>query len=310
MSLTLEISLLQSRVFLGGEIVMELVLFNLGDDSIETASLFDNNTITNIVLSNEQDEWIGTYNHVSRQRLLEKTEPRTDDLRLITLDPGSREIRSLNICTWHWLSHPGVYLLRGLYSWKGKELLTEPLQLKVAPANLVSVDYQWSYHYGEKYLLESTWVVQNGDGGFCAYVRQSARFHPQIVNFNPKLHEQARPFAPRLSFNATLIGGGPTWVAWLDGGAIEFLCTRGGVVDVGPTRIHSGLEQLSWVAPPLATGSNDVYFFCAGAAGGGAVKALQLRWGKRRCRQPACKPCEGQYVGTKAVCEKGQCIVR
>ena len=41
-----------------------------------------------------------------------------------------------------------------------------------------------------------------------------------------------------------------------------------------------------------------------------AAKKLQSAWAKRRCVQPACKPCEGRYVGEKAVCEQRQCVVR
>ncbi len=41
-----------------------------------------------------------------------------------------------------------------------------------------------------------------------------------------------------------------------------------------------------------------------------AAKKLQSAWAKRRCIQPVCKPCEGRYVGEKAICEQRQCVAR
>ncbi len=38
-----------------------------------------------------------------------------------------------------------------------------------------------------------------------------------------------------------------------------------------------------------------------------SAKELMSRWARRRCRKPVCKKCEGRYIGTKAVCIKGQC---
>ncbi len=276
MPVTLEIQLPNSRVDLGGEIVIEITLTNVGTDAVETASLFDNNNITNVVLCNDRDEALGTYNHITRQLLMEKTEPRTNDVRLVTLAPGGRETRSLNVCTWHWFTEPGVCLLRGLYAWDGNTVWSEPERLELLPVSLVSLDYQWSYHYGEKFLLHSSWVSENEQGGYTAYLRQSARFHPHVANFNPKLHERAKPFAPRVSFNASLVGGGPTWVAWVDEGGIEFVRTLEGVVDLGPTQIASGMQQLCWVGAPLATSSGDVHFFCLATAADGSRRVLVL----------------------------------
>lgn len=41
-----------------------------------------------------------------------------------------------------------------------------------------------------------------------------------------------------------------------------------------------------------------------------AVERLRERWARRRCRMPACKACEGEWVGTRAVCEAGQCTTK
>jgi hypothetical protein len=34
---------------------------------------------------------------------------------------------------------------------------------------------------------------------------------------------------------------------------------------------------------------------------------LQSEWARRRCAHPVCESCEGAYLGTKPVCQAGQC---
>ncbi len=264
MTLTLQLSVSRPRVQLGGEIVTHLTLTNSGTDRIETASLFDNNRVTNILLSNERDEPIGTYNHITRQLLFEKTEPRTDDVRLLHLAPGATEVRNLNFCTWHWIEQPGVYFLRGLYMWDGKEVYSAPRRIEILPTSLVSLDYQWAYHYGAQFLLNSTWVVKGEDGVFEVYLRESTRFRPQVINHNPIVHSSPSPLAPRVSFNSSLIVGGGTWVAWIDRNEIVGIRTNAGEVDLGPLRFSAGLGQLQWVGAPLTSTLGDVHLFCSG----------------------------------------------
>ena len=35
---------------------------------------------------------------------------------------------------------------------------------------------------------------------------------------------------------------------------------------------------------------------------------LESLWARRRCDRSICPTCVGRYLGTKAVCEKGQCV--
>src|SRR4051794_18486490 len=109
MSLTLTLELPRPAVPLGGEIRLRLTLRNAGDAAVEVASLYDNNTITNYVLSDGDGQVLAVLNHVTRQELMEKVEPRTTDVKLITLGPGESEIRDDNLCRYTWLDHPGVY---------------------------------------------------------------------------------------------------------------------------------------------------------------------------------------------------------
>jgi hypothetical protein len=40
------------------------------------------------------------------------------------------------------------------------------------------------------------------------------------------------------------------------------------------------------------------------------LKALRGRWARMRCRQPVCPSCVATWLGTRAVCRKGQCVVK
>jgi hypothetical protein len=40
------------------------------------------------------------------------------------------------------------------------------------------------------------------------------------------------------------------------------------------------------------------------------LKALRSRWARMRCRHPVCPACVARWLGTKAVCRKGQCVVQ
>ncbi len=278
MALSLKLSIKQSHCILAGEIWVELSLQNQGRDTIETASLYDNNRITNYVLSNQDDKIIGTYNHITRQLLFEKTEPRTDDFRLIQLPAGGVEKREQNFCTWHTIEQPGIYHLRGLYRWQDIELTTPTVKFEVKSASVTSLDYQWSYHYGEKYLLNSVWVVENDNNTYTAYIRQSARFRPQIINYNPVLIEQPTRFTPKISLDRSLVVGGPLWISWVEGSELVYVQILEGQIQLGPVRMSLGLSHPEWIAPPLSSRSGELSLFLTGTdpSGNRAVEALEV----------------------------------
>jgi len=279
MSLKLELELLRETVPLGGEVPLRLTLRNGGSASEEVASLFDNNTITNYVLHDADGKPLATLNHVTRQRLMEKVEPRTTDLRMIQLSPGATEVRQDNLCRYHWFERPGTFTVRGLYRWKGIELWSEPCPLTIAPAPLLSFDQQWSHHYGEKFLLHSAWTVERPGGWIELFFRESMRFRPGVINTNAPLLLASEPFSPRVSFNRSLIAGGSVWLAWLTRGAVTVLKTTQGHLD-GESRTHAlPLDELDWVAPPLTSDTGDVILMVSGLGPGvgGRVMALHLR---------------------------------
>ena len=41
-----------------------------------------------------------------------------------------------------------------------------------------------------------------------------------------------------------------------------------------------------------------------------SLKKLRSRWARMRCRHPVCPACVARWLGTRAVCRKGQCVVK
>lgn len=279
MTLKLELELPREQVPLGGEVALRLALRNVGGAAAETASLYNNNRITNYLLSDERDRPIATLNHITRQTLMEKTEPRTEDFRLVTLPPGGEELRGDNLCRYHWFDGPGKYLVRGLYRWNGQELQTAPRPLEIVAAPLRAYDQQWCHHYGEKFLLHSAWCAELGDGSFELFLRESVRFRPQVIDYNVSLGRMGRACAPRVSFDTTLVAGRSVWLAWLDGGEVVVVRTRGGAVEGGPHRVPVGLEQAAWAAAPQVSAAGDlVLLLCGERAGAGReLAAIRVR---------------------------------
>jgi len=251
MTLELTLSVDRSPIPLGSEIPTRLTLKNAGDAEVEVASLFDNNTITNYVLSDASDRVIVRVNHVTRQRLREVMEPRTTDERPIRLAPGASEVRSDNFSLYHWIDVPGVYHLRGLYKWRDRELVTPPARFEITRAPLAALDAQWEYHYGEKFMLNSAWLAEVPAGGFELVLRKSLRFRPSVIQSNAPVFRTHTPIEPRVSFNRSLMGGGPVWVAWLEAGRFMGIRAAGGSVEAGPFAIAGVPRDGFLVGAPL-----------------------------------------------------------
>ena len=279
MTLSLRCDLLASTVDFGSAISVRLTLTNTSDETVEVASLADNNTITNYELSSEDDRVLGVYNHVTRQQLFEKSEPRVDDQLLITLPPGGHEERDYNFCLLHWIERPGTYLLRGLYRWQGHEVRSGPASLSLLPAKVSSLDHQWAYHYGAKFHLQSAWTVETPEGNHELVLRESARFRPQVLNYNPVVLSGTTAPAPRIAFNRSQMAGGATWLAWIDGDAVVGLRTGAGEIEGGPYRIATQLTSAFWAAAPITSEAGDLAMVLAAPSTqeDGATQILGLR---------------------------------
>jgi len=258
MTLRLELRLPRSRVSLGSEVALVLTLFNDGDAPVELASLFNNNTITNYVLTDADDREIVRVNHVTRQLLFEKTEPRTHDEKIHTLAAGGSEQRADNFCRYHWLERPGTYHLRGLYRFRDIELLSAPVRFEVEAAPLSNLDTVWLYHYGEKFLLYSAWIAEAEAAGRELVLRESARFRPQVINYNRVLARPGAPIAPRVAFHRSLLAGNPTWLSWLEGQELVCQLASEGQTSAGPFRFRLPGANLRQVLQPIANADGSL----------------------------------------------------
>jgi hypothetical protein len=277
--LTVDFELLRRRVPLGGEILMRTRLRNTADTAIEVASLYDNNQITNYAILDGMGNLLKTVNHVTRQLLMGRGEPRTGDFRLITLSAGGEEAREDNLCRYEWFEHPGSYFVRALYRWEEHEVWSAPQQLEIVPAPLHAYDQQWVYHYAEKFHLQSTWVAELSDGKLELFLRESLRSRPTVINHNRSLGLVSAPIQPRLSFDRSLMAGGSVWLSWLGEGRVTVLKTMAGQAVGGPREHVLGLHDLDWVAAPIASGADDdmTMFLCAARPDGGRlVTALRV----------------------------------
>jgi hypothetical protein len=304
-SLSVELELARVDVPLGGAVELRVTLRNDGAAPVETASLFDNNVITNYELSDADDRVVAMVNHVTRQRLMEKVEPRTGDFRLVTLPPGGTEERQDNLCRYLSLARPGTYYVRGLYVWKDEELRSAPARLEILPAPLVSYDQQWSYHYGEKYLLHAAWVAERPDGASELYLRESLRFHPETINHNPSLGALPERIAPRVSFNRTLVAGGSVWLAWLGRADVSACRTLEGRLATAPRRYALPLAGLDWAAPPLTSESGEATLLVSGVASGAGRRVTAIRLapdGSEQRRADVTPPLPG-VVAIHGVCD-------
>jgi len=305
MTLKLTLDLPRPRVPLGGEIRLRSTLSNEGATAVEVASLFENNVITNYVLSDDEGHVLAELNHVTRQQVMEKVEPRTTDLKMITLAPGQSESRDDNLCRYIALERPGLYRVQGLYRWNGTEVRSEWQRLEIVAAPLRSYDQQWAHHYGEKFLLHSCWVAEAGDEGEM-FLRESLRFRPQAINHNPSLGGAPKGVAPRLSFNRSLMAGGSVWVAWLsDGGVTAFRTERGRAVTSAASHTVP-LHDLDWVAPPLTTEAGDVLLLVSGLEPGAGRRVLALHLdpsGQETTRALLTPPLRGMVL-LQGVCDE------
>src|SRR5688572_30776265 len=100
----LELAVLRPQVPLGGEVALRISLINDADAAVDVVSLYNNNVVTNYVLCAADGAPLVTLNHLTRQTLMEKTEPRTGDHRIVTLQPGQAEVRDDNLCRYHWFT--------------------------------------------------------------------------------------------------------------------------------------------------------------------------------------------------------------
>lgn len=270
--LTLELHALRPRVPLGSEVPYRLVLRNGGASALDVVSLFDNNRVINIEIARLQLDAdgrehavpIGVVNHVTRQVLMGKVEVRTEDTRPLTLQAGGEEQREDNLCRYHWFETPGRYRLRALYQWQDIELWSEPVVVEIHEAPLQALDQQWSYHYGERFALQSVWVVPRDDGRFQVYQRQSLRFSPQVIDFNPALVTSPAVFRPRVSFDRSLLAGGDVWLAWEADGHLAAMRTSQGALAAGPFFFALPLQDVSFAGPPLTAGGDDLVVFLLG----------------------------------------------
>jgi hypothetical protein len=305
--LTLELQLPRTQVPQGGEILMRVRLANPGDAAVEVASLFDNNQITNYAVLDANGNLIKIVNHVTRQLLTGRGEPRTGDFRLITLTAGGEEIREDNLCRYEWFDRPGFYFVRALYRWQGNEIWSAPQPLEIVPAPLHAYDQQWVYHYGERFQLQSTWVAELPDGRLELYLRESLRSRPTVINHNRSLGSLAKPIQPKLSFDRSLMAGGSVWLAWLGEGTVTVLKTAGGKPVGEPQEHVLGLRELDWIGPPIASSDDDLVMFCSAARpdGGRLVTALRIGPdGSERQREVAIEQLTGAVI-THGFCDEG-----
>ena len=277
MRLELDFEIVRDRVPLAGPIMLRTTLRNLDEATVEVASLFDNNRITNYVVFDDEHREIATVNHVTRQTLMEKVEPRTEDERIIRLAPGAAELREDNLSLYYWFLRPGRYHLRARYVWKGCDLWSDPVALEVLPAPVLSRDHQWGHHYGEKFVLHSSWVLPREDGMHELFFRESMRFRPQVVNVNPVLLELSHPVDPRVSFNRTMIAGSGVWIGWLQDDRLFVLKTRGGVVTAGPVEHTLPFRDTDWVTAPITSRAEDLVVLVSGRDGDAGRRILALR---------------------------------
>jgi|GEM_PF-2785363 len=276
--LTMELELPRQEVPLGGEILMRARLRNTGDSAVEVASLDDNNLITNYAILDSEGNLIKTVNHVTRQLLMGRGEPRTGDSKLITLPAGGEEVREDNLCRYEWFERPGSCFVRAFYQWGEHDVWSAPQPLEIVPAPLRAYDQQWVYQYGERFHLQSTWVAELPDGQLELYLRESLRSRPTVINHNRSLGLLPKPVQPRLSFDRSLMAGGSVWLAWLGDGTVTVLKTAAGRSLAEPREHALGLPDLDWVAAPIASADDDLVMFLSAARpdGGRLVTVLHV----------------------------------
>lgn len=262
MTLQLTLHLPELDVPLGAELKTELTLVNTGSTPLNTASLFDNNMITNYVLSDALDRELVSVNQVTRQLLFEKVEPNTTDERRIQLAPGQSETRADNFCRYHWIALPGVYHLRGSYRYQGRQLLSDPVRFLVRAAPLEALDTCWNYHYAERFSLYSAWCAAQGVGAYHIVLRESARFAPTVVNSNAALAMSPYSVLPKVSFNRSALAGGSVWVAYLEAPAdaaprlVSYRTHPTG--RTGPFSVELPHPDFQWLHRPLCAKDGSV----------------------------------------------------
>jgi hypothetical protein len=288
MDIELKAEIISPAVSSGDAVTVRLVLTNNGAGPIEISSLDGNNDITNYQLEDKDGKLIGIYNHVSRQVLLEFQRIRYGDQEMQTLEPGEKETRDYNFLLLHWLDTPGTYRIRGLYKWNDMEILSEPAEFEILPADVAAYDQQWCYNYGEKYYLHSAAVFEN-DNHYRLILKQSQRFSPTVVDFNHEVYRRDRPFTPLVAFNRAMRAESLVWLTWADGSKLYCLKTDFGQTTDPPFCLDTQLSEIRIIAPPLLNADKTLTIVIRGKAKDAATCILIIKIngsGKEISRSP------------------------
>lgn len=261
----------------GGEVLVSLSLVNRGADPVDAPSLCDNSQVTNYIITRDDGAHVATVNDVSRQRLLRLDQRLNLDLvTMRTLAPGEEQTFAQNLQLMIWLDQPGSYLIQGLYRWQGTELRSAAVPLEIEPASVTAHDHQWCHHYGEEYLLHTTWVHEAG-GTRNIVLRESSLFDPHAINFNRQVFGQDEPCQPRVSQNATLLASSHVWLAWLDGSRAHCLRTDQGEVAGLPESFEVDLQQPEMLTPPLMLADRSLLMLFRGSSAAAPARVQGIR---------------------------------
>lgn len=308
-TLHLHASVLTPKVQRGAEVRVRLTLENRGDRLRELASLNNNHEVTNYLVSRPDGAVVATLNNLERQRRLRFQRLSRHGFQPLTLQPGEREVFSENLCPMFPFVEPGDYELRGLYRFGELELVSEPRPLSIRPARVTAHDQQWCLHYGEGYFLHSAWVYLSG-GKYHVVLRQSHRFDPLVIDFNPEVFVQDEPLWPRVSFNTTLLGAADAWICWLDRTErLVCLRTEAGEVPGLPEEVASALAVRSIVGPPLLREDRGLVVLLEGRGpdGGDRLEAVALEEdGNQRGRAVLGRAFDGASLMRLVVDEEGR----
>ncbi len=276
MDIGLRTEVVSPVIISGGPIKVRLTLTNKGSKPLEIPSLEGNNDITNYQLEDKDGKLIGIFNHVSRQVLLEFQRVRHGEHEMKQLAPGESEIRDYNFLLMHWLDSPGKYRMRGLYKWQDIEILSEPAEFEIVPANVAAHDQQWCYNYGEKYYLHTAAVFEH-ENKHHLILRQSHRFSPTVVDFNHNVYTQDSAFEPLVSFNRAFMAESLAWITWLSGSNLLCLRTDFGQTSNSPFTLDTRLSEAQIISPPVLNGNRSLTVVIRGKAKDGADGVLMVK---------------------------------
>jgi hypothetical protein len=267
MEATLKTEVMNSIISSGDAIDVRLTLTNTGSQPLQLPSLSENNIITSYRLEDEDGTPIGTYNHVSRQIMLEFQRVRYTDQEMTTLAPGEKTTRDYNLLLLHWLDTPGKYGIRGIYKWENEEILSDPAMFEIIPADISAYDQQWCYNYGEKFYLHAAAVIRKEDN-YCMILRQSERFRPTVVDFNREVYRQDQAFRPVLSFNRSFMAENTVWIAWISDSRLFWLPTDSGKATGAAHSVDIQLDGARIIAPTALNGDKTATVVLSGKHNG------------------------------------------